>query len=43
MKMKNENKKNEKKIQTARAARAEVAVLRNNIENRMATPSQNEI
>ena len=35
--------KNEKNIQTARAARAEVAVLRNRIENKMATPSQNEM
>jgi hypothetical protein len=35
--------KNEKNIQTANAARAEVAVLRNKIENKMATPSQNEI
>jgi len=35
--------KNEKKIQTANAARAEVAVLRNNMENRIATPSQKDI
>ena len=35
--------KNEKNIQTANAAKAEVAVLRNKIENKMATPSQNEI
>jgi hypothetical protein len=35
--------KNEKNIQTAKAARAEVAVLRNKIENKMATPSQKEM
>ena len=35
--------KKEKKIHTARAARADVAVLRNKIENRMATPNQKEI
>jgi hypothetical protein len=35
--------KKEKKIQTARLASAEVAVLRKTIENRMATPSQKEM
>ena len=35
--------KNEKKIHIAKAARADVAVLRNKIEKRMATPSHNEI
>ena len=35
--------KKEKKIHTAKAARAEVATLRKTIENRIATPSQNEM
>ena len=35
--------KNEKNIHIAKAAKAEVAVLRNNIEKRMATPSHREI
>ena len=35
--------KNEKNIQSATAARADVAVLRKKIENKMAMPSQKEI
>lgn len=35
--------KKEKNIHTAKAARADVAVLRKMIENKMATPNQKEI
>ena len=34
---------NEKKIQTATAANADVAMLRNRMEKRIAMPSQNEM